>query len=149
MCPPPLHISNTPGDVYNGSNTQSGEEVAVKLEPVRTKHPQLKYESRVYKELAGGTGIPSIRYFGTETSFNIMVMDLLGPSLQDLFLFCCGKLTLKTVLLLADQMVYVIGFLFLCFTRNPHCPSPHARFLASSTFTRETSSIAISSPTTL
>jgi casein kinase I family protein HRR25 len=79
--------------------------VAIKLESVKAKHPQLEYESKVYKTLAGGVGVPFVRWFGTECDYNAMVMDLLGPSLEDLFNFCNRKFSLKTVLLLADQLV--------------------------------------------
>lgn len=50
-------------------------------------------------------GIPNVRWFGIEGDYNVLVMDLLGPSLEDLFNFCTRKLSLKTVLMLADQMV--------------------------------------------
>ena len=83
----------------------SGEEVAIKLESVKAKHPQLEYESKVDKTLAGGVGVLFVRWFGTECDYNAMVIDLLGPSLEDLFNFCNRKFTLKTVLLLADQLV--------------------------------------------
>ncbi|KAG5537925.1 hypothetical protein RHGRI_025125 [Rhododendron griersonianum] len=93
------------GEIYLGTNIQTNEEVAIKLENVKTKHPQLLYESKLYKILQGGTGIPNVRWFGVEGDYNVLVMDLLGPSLEDLFNFCSRKLSLKTVLMLADQMI--------------------------------------------
>jgi hypothetical protein len=53
-------------------------------------------------------GIPNVRWFGVEGDYNVLVMDLLGPSLEDLFNFCSRKLSLKTVLMLADQMVRIL-----------------------------------------
>ncbi|CRL17686.1 MAP Kinase Interacting Kinase [Penicillium camemberti] len=99
------------GDIYLGTNIISGEEIAIKLESVKAKHPQLEYEARVYKSLAGGVGIPFVRWFGTECDYNAMVIDLLGPSLEDLFNFCNRKFSLKTVLLLADQLISRIEYI--------------------------------------
>ncbi|XP_037448897.1 casein kinase 1-like protein 10 isoform X1 [Triticum dicoccoides] len=93
------------GELFLAVNVQTGEEVAVKLENVKTKHPQLHYESKLYMLLQGGTGIPHLKWFGVEGEYNVMVIDLLGPSLEDLFNYCSRKFSLKTVLMLADQMV--------------------------------------------
>ncbi|XP_073031996.1 casein kinase 1-like protein 1 [Primulina eburnea] len=98
------------GEIYLGTNFQTNEEVAIKLENVKTKHPQLLYESKLYRILQGGTGIPNVKWFGVEGDYNVLVMDLLGPSLEDLFNFCSRKLSLKTVLMLADQMINRIEF---------------------------------------
>eukprot|EP00217_Crustomastix_stigmatica_P012674 CAMPEP_0183796656 /NCGR_PEP_ID=MMETSP0803_2-20130417/12096_1 /TAXON_ID=195967 /ORGANISM="Crustomastix stigmata, Strain CCMP3273" /LENGTH=344 /DNA_ID=CAMNT_0026041309 /DNA_START=42 /DNA_END=1073 /DNA_ORIENTATION=+ len=98
------------GEIYLGTHIQTGEEVGIKLENLKTKHPQLLYESKLYKILQGGTGIPNVRWFGSEGEFNIMVLDLLGPSLEDLFNFCNRKFTLKTVLMLADQLISRIEY---------------------------------------
>lgn len=47
-------------------------------------------------------GIPIIHWFGVEGDYNAMVMDLLGPSLEDLFNYCKRKFTIKTTMMLAD-----------------------------------------------
>eukprot|EP00980_Cylindrotheca_fusiformis_P017390 scaffold5395_cov126-Cylindrotheca_fusiformis.AAC.10 len=93
------------GDIYLGTNMTTGEEVAIKLESVKTKHPQLLYESRIYRILHGGLGIPNVRWYGIEGDYNVMVLDLLGPSLEDLFNYCGRRFQLKTVLMLADQLL--------------------------------------------
>ncbi|KAJ8760438.1 hypothetical protein K2173_015105 [Erythroxylum novogranatense] len=99
------------GELYLGVNIQSGEEVGIKLEPVKTKHPQLHYESKVYMLLQGGTGIPELKWFGVEGEYNCMVIDLLGPSLEDLFNYCNRKFSLKTVLMLADQLINRVEYM--------------------------------------
>ncbi|KAF6251528.1 ser/thr kinase [Scenedesmus sp. NREL 46B-D3] len=93
------------GEIFLGTNLQTGEEVGIKLESVKARHPQLLYESKLYKILQGGAGIPNLRWYGIEGEYNVMVIDLLGPSLEDLFNFCSRKLTVKSVLMLADQMI--------------------------------------------
>ncbi|CAN4098524.1 unnamed protein product [Withania somnifera] len=98
------------GEIYLGANVQTNEEVAIKLENVKTKHPQLLYEAKLYKILHGGTGVPNLKWFGVEGDYNVLVMDLLGPSLEDLFNFCSRKMSLKTVLMLADQMINRVEF---------------------------------------
>ncbi|KAA0191963.1 hypothetical protein HAZT_HAZT004810 [Hyalella azteca] len=61
--------------------------------------------------MAGGVGIPAIKWCGSEGDYNVMVMELLGPSLEDLFNFCTRKFSLKTVLLLADQLITRIEYI--------------------------------------
>ncbi|XP_026472425.1 casein kinase I-like [Ctenocephalides felis] len=93
------------GDIYLGTSITTGEEVAIKLECIKEKHPQLHIESKFYKMMQGGMGIPTIKWCGSEGDYNVMVMELLGPSLEDLFNFCSRRFSLKTVLLLADQLI--------------------------------------------
>ncbi|KAL2929116.1 Casein kinase 1-like protein 3 [Bienertia sinuspersici] len=98
------------GEIYLATHIDTFEIVAVKLENTKTKHPQLLYEAKVYNILQGGSGIPSVKWSGVDGDDNILVIDLLGPSLEDLFVYCGRKFSLKTVLMLADQMITRIEY---------------------------------------
>lgn len=50
-------------------------------------------------------GIPAIKWCGVDGEDSILILELLGPSLEDLFVYCGRKFSLKAVLMLADQMV--------------------------------------------
>ncbi|KAF2533416.1 hypothetical protein F2Q70_00029157 [Brassica cretica] len=56
-------------------------------------------------------GFKNMKWFGVEGDHSVLVMDLLGPSLEDLFGYCNMKFTLKTVLMLADQMINRLEFI--------------------------------------
>ncbi len=91
--------------IYAGHHLESGEEVALKLEYNQVNPSQLKNEVDIYKQLSGGSGIPQVYWYGSDCEFRIMAFELLGPSLEDLFNYCSRKFSLKTVLLLADQLI--------------------------------------------
>ncbi|XP_039051018.1 casein kinase 1-like protein 3 isoform X1 [Hibiscus syriacus] len=98
------------GEIYLATNIDTFEIVAIKIENGRTKHPQLLYEAKLYNILQGGSGIPSIKWSGVDGEENVLVLDLLGPSLEDLFVYCGRKFSLKTVLMLAEQMITRIEY---------------------------------------
>ena len=80
------------GDIYLGANLYTNEDVAIKLESVKTRHPQLNIESNIYRlvfsnvqiqmfqnnpfrKMQGGIGIPAIRWAGSEGDYNVLVSD--------------------------------------------------------------------------
>ena len=57
-------------------------------------------------------GTLRVHAYETEYEYNAIVFDLLGPSLEDLFNFCDRKFSLKTVLILADQLIRRLEYLY-------------------------------------
>ncbi|KAI2606147.1 casein kinase I [Hypoxylon fragiforme] len=93
------------GVIFEGTNLLNNQQVAIKFEPRKSDAPQLRDEYRTYKILVGCPGIPNVYYFGQEGLHNILVIDLLGPSLEDLFDHCNRRFTIKTVVMVAKQML--------------------------------------------
>lgn len=110
------------GEVYIALDIKTGENVAVKVEPAEIQTYQLYNESTIYKILEGATNIPKFYWFGsystnksntnftnwnnkTNLSNNVMAIELLGKSLKELFLQCNRHFSLKTVLMIIDQML--------------------------------------------
>lgn len=92
------------GEIYEGIDIFTGGEVAIKLEHMSSKIPQLLFEAKLLKNLSS-TGIPNMIWFGVAGEYNTMVMDILGQNLEDLFSFCTRNFTLKTILAIAIQMI--------------------------------------------
>jgi serine/threonine protein kinase len=99
------------GEIFQAVNLVNKEKVGIKVEFASHEYPQLVYESRIYDALRGGPGIPYLYWFGTESSYNFLVMDLLGASFEALLDRCNRSFSLKTVLLIADQMVSRIEYM--------------------------------------
>jgi serine/threonine protein kinase len=62
-------------------------------------------EVRVLKQFEMVVGFSQIQWHGSDDKHNMVVMDMLGPSLEDLFEICGRRFSLKTVVMLVDQMV--------------------------------------------
>lgn len=96
------------GDVYLGANVRTNEEVAIKIESRKKDKKFLIYEAKVIKVLTEKEtprGFPKLHWYGIEGDFSVMITGLLGPSLEDLFNFCRRKFSLKTVSMIAEQLL--------------------------------------------
>ena len=91
-------------EIYEGIDIFDDTKVAVKLEHNSMKYPQLLFESRLLNSIKG-IGIPKIYWAGISGEYNVMIMELLGSNLEELFQTCDKKFSLKTILMLSKQII--------------------------------------------
>lgn len=103
------------GDIHIGLNINNDEQVAIKLESIHSKCHQLNHEYTILRQMSSSSerdvGIPRVYWFGRKGDHYAMVMDILGPNLEDLFMLCSRKFSLKTILLIADQLLTRIEYI--------------------------------------
>lgn len=72
------------GSIFKGQNIRTRENVAIKIESIKSETMLLKNESIIYHFLLNTPGVPTVKWFGKDTENYYMVLNLLGDSLQNL-----------------------------------------------------------------
>ena len=93
------------GQIWMGTNTQTDELVAIKLESRNSFESQLAMENKVYQLLRGKKGFPNIYYFGQHCGRYVLVMEMLDRNLESMFQLCGHKFTLKTIIFIGVQLL--------------------------------------------
>ncbi|CEP17973.1 hypothetical protein [Parasitella parasitica] len=95
------------GEVFEAEDIDTFRHYAIKREPLKMRHPQIKHESTIYDTLAGGPGIPQCHWHGQHEGFDCIVIDLLGPNLNQLK-EATRKFAIETVVDFGCQMVSIL-----------------------------------------
>jgi serine/threonine protein kinase len=88
----------------------SGDKVAIKLESFKAMPPSLRHESIVYQIMSGGPGIATYYEYGMAGKYNFVAMELLGPSLKNVFLSRAKMFSPNTVSTVAEQMITCLQY---------------------------------------
>ncbi|GAU94350.1 hypothetical protein RvY_06140 [Ramazzottius varieornatus] len=99
------------GEARRGKHITTGKKYAIKLERTNDGNESLADEYKIYQILGNHNGFPKCYYFGVgPKNSNALVMDLLGPSLEDYFRAMDRQWSLKTVCLVALQILERIEY---------------------------------------
>jgi serine/threonine protein kinase len=98
------------GKIYSAVNINNEQKFALKMEYKEAPQNLLESEAYILCYLKG-YGIPQVKSYGFSGEFNILVMELLGKSLEDIFQSQQKKFTLKTVCMIGIQMLDRLEFI--------------------------------------
>ncbi|KAG2336163.1 kinase-like protein [Suillus weaverae] len=91
--------------VYRAQNFLNDDVVAIKLEPLTSRPSSVEREYKILKRLGNGVGIPHVIWFSRESTYHALALELLGPSLHDIFKARNRKFSLHTVVNIGDQLL--------------------------------------------
>ena len=95
------------GRIYEG--VYHSEHFALKFEDINSNSNLLESEASIMNYLKG-PNIPNVRSYGTSGNYNILIMQLMGKSLEDL-INIRKTFPLKTVCLIGYQMITVLEYI--------------------------------------
>jgi predicted Ser/Thr protein kinase len=93
------------GKCFKVINMQNNEEVCFKIEKKSNQKSFLKIESKALEELKGGKGIPDFYLFGFSENFNILIIELLEKSIEELFDKYNKSFSLRSTIIIAIHLV--------------------------------------------
>ncbi len=94
------------GQIFSAVDRKNNKVVAIKAESNKVKSPKLLLEFTVYdKYLRGCVGFPEVSHFSRSRNHQFFVMTLLGKNIEELFKKCDSVFSMKTVLMLTDQII--------------------------------------------
>jgi|ETNmetMinimDraft_14_1059893.scaffolds.fasta_scaffold32586_1 serine/threonine protein kinase len=84
------------GEIYKAKHNKTNNMVAVKFETRIKKQSYLFFEGKLYEHFhdmkmqlqLAFIGIPEVYFCGKVNDYNVMIMEILGPALSDLFIKC-------------------------------------------------------------
>ncbi|KAG1841583.1 kinase-like domain-containing protein [Suillus subluteus] len=100
--------------VYSAWNIINDDHIALKLETVVNHSSSVEREYFILKQLEGGVGIPRTSWFGRESVYHVLVLELLGPSLHQLFLANNWRFSLLNVVNLGVQLLLRLEYIHSC-----------------------------------
>ena len=101
------------GKCFKGINIKNNEEICFKIEKKSTQKTFLKIESQALEALKGGKGIPDFYLFGYSENLNILIMELLDKTIENVFEKNNHNFSIKTTCIIAIQLVSIFYILYL------------------------------------
>ena len=99
------------GTVYQGINTATNEKIALKVEKREKNDPGTLENEALRLVYLQGEGIPKVYCYGNNLAHNLLVEELLGKSLEDIFNSYGKPFSLKTVCVLGMEMIKRIQYI--------------------------------------